>query len=96
MTENESMHPDIQFTHQIKVCYYLKASKAQKKNMCVYYLMKILNRVGRSIFFFIFFFIFYFISNRVGRSGRFFFFTRFFFSLDFFPILTTSSSIRGK
>ena len=25
-----------------------------KKNMCVYYLMKISNRIGRSIFFFIF------------------------------------------
>ena len=32
--------------------------KAKKKNMCVYYLMKISNRVGRSIFFFIFFFFF--------------------------------------
>ena len=30
----------------------------QKKNMCVYYLMKISNRVGRSIFFFILFLFF--------------------------------------
>ena len=28
VTENESMHPNIEFTHQIKVCYYLKANKA--------------------------------------------------------------------
>ena len=28
VTENESMHPNIEFTHQIKVCYYLKAEKA--------------------------------------------------------------------
>ena len=28
VTENESMHPYIEFTHQIKVCYYLKANKA--------------------------------------------------------------------
>ena len=28
VTENESMHPNIEFTHQIKVCYYLKAKKA--------------------------------------------------------------------
>ena len=32
--------------------------KAKKKNMCVYYLMKISNRVGRSIFFFILFLFF--------------------------------------
>ena len=28
VTENESMHPNIEFTHQKKVCYYLKAKKA--------------------------------------------------------------------
>ena len=28
VTENESMHPNIEFTHQIKVCYYPKANKA--------------------------------------------------------------------
>ena len=28
VTENESMHPNIELTHQIKVCYYLKANKA--------------------------------------------------------------------
>ena len=28
VTENESMHPNIEFTHQIKVCFYLKANKA--------------------------------------------------------------------
>ena len=28
VTENESMHPNIEFTHQIKVCFYLKAKKA--------------------------------------------------------------------
>ena len=27
-TENESMHPNIQFTRQIKVWYYMKARKA--------------------------------------------------------------------
>ena len=30
--------------------------RPKKKNMCVYYLMKISNRVGRLIFFFLFFF----------------------------------------
>ena len=25
VTENESMHPNMEFTHQIKGCYYLKA-----------------------------------------------------------------------
>ena len=28
VTENESMHPNIEFTPQMKVCYYLKAIKA--------------------------------------------------------------------
>ena len=28
VTENESLHPSIEFTHQIKACYYLKANKA--------------------------------------------------------------------
>ena len=28
VTENESMHPNIELTHQIKVCYYLEAKKA--------------------------------------------------------------------
>ena len=28
VAENESMHPTVEFTHQIKVCYYLKAYKA--------------------------------------------------------------------
>ena len=28
VTENKRMHPNIKFTHQIKVCYYLKAKKA--------------------------------------------------------------------
>ena len=28
VTENESMHPNIEFNHQIKVCYNLKANKA--------------------------------------------------------------------
>ena len=28
VTKNESMHPNIEFTHQIKVCHYLKANKA--------------------------------------------------------------------
>ena len=28
MTESESMHPNIEFTHQIKVCYYMKANEA--------------------------------------------------------------------
>ena len=37
------------------------ACKAKKKNMCVYYLMKISNRVGRSIFFFIYLFNFFLI-----------------------------------
>ena len=38
--------------------------KAKKKNMCVYYLMKISNRVGRSIFFFIL--ILFFIQFEIG------------------------------
>ena len=37
-----------------------KDAEAKKKNMCVYYLMKISSRVGRSIFFFYFFFYFLF------------------------------------
>ena len=49
--------------------------------MCVYYLMEVSNRVGRSIFFFIFLFIFYLIRNRVGRSGRFFCFHSIFFTI---------------
>ena len=28
MTENKTMHPNIEFTNQIKVSYYLKAIKA--------------------------------------------------------------------
>ena len=27
-TDNERMYPNIEFTHQIKVCYYLKENKA--------------------------------------------------------------------
>ena len=44
-------------TDNMKTVYPLQTKFAGgiKKNMCVYYLMKISNRVGRSIFFFIFF-----------------------------------------
>ena len=28
VTENESMHPNIEFIHQIKVCYYMNANEA--------------------------------------------------------------------
>ena len=28
VTENENKQPNIEFTHQIKVCYHLKANKA--------------------------------------------------------------------
>ena len=31
VTENESMHPNIEFTYQIKVCYCLKAMKKVNK-----------------------------------------------------------------
>ena len=58
--------------------------RPKKKNMCVYYLMKISNRVGRSIFFFIF--LFYLILNRVGRVGQVDFFSIDFFSIDFFSL----------
>ena len=61
-----------------------------KKNRCVYYLMKISNRVGRSIFFLIFLYFFYYFFYIFfyliwNRSGR------FFFSLDFFftPFFST-------
>ena len=33
VTENESMHHNIEFTHHIKVCFYLKANKAHCINL---------------------------------------------------------------